>query len=363
MAKIRELLNKIDNLFQKILKKFEIELADKSKQEKLYESLRDLITILFAVVLGVGLSELSKVKGHQEYAIFIIAYISIFSSWWGYHWGTIIGPKETNILNYIIDCGLLIIYWYLINTRSPFCSVLLFYALMFFFYTLWELVRFFTKKGLSSQTQNNTIKEALKFNFKTFILILLLMILYSFPSLHLRPSVTNITEWSLIIILFICIIFYRFYIHKIYKQLYVNLYNNSINRENSELSELERKALEAAKEAASRARNHLSNFRVGAAIIASSHRIYAGCNIEFDNYSNTIHAEESAIAAFVSAGEKQPPLAIVVYVPGEKIYFPCGMCLQSLFELGGKNLKVIACSDKAQETKSIAELLPYGFKL
>jgi len=356
MAKIKELLNKIDNLFQKILKKFEIELADKSKQEKLYESLRDLITILFAVVLGVGLSELSKVKGPQEYAILIIAYISIFLSWCGYHWGTIIGPKEANILNYIIDCGLLIIYWYLINTRSPFYYVLLLYALMFFFYTLWELVRFFTKKGLSSQTQNNTIKEALKFNFKTFILMLLLIIVYSLISPHFSSSKINLMEWFLIIILFICLIDYRVNIRKIYKQLY----NNSINGENPGLEE---KALEVAKEAASRARNHLSNFRVGAAIIASSHRIYAGCNIEFDNYSNTIHAEESAIAAFVSAGEKQPPLAIVVYVPGEKIYFPCGMCLQSLFELGGKDLKVIACSDKAKKIKSVGELLPYGFKL
>jgi cytidine deaminase len=101
---------------------------------------------------------------------------------------------------------------------------------------------------------------------------------------------------------------------------------------------------------------------VGAAIAASSGEIYTGCNIEFDNYSNTIHAEEFAISAFVTAGEKKA-LAIAVYTFGDNVAFPCGMCRQSLFELGGKRMKVLACNPHSCQTKTMDELLPEGFKL
>ena len=47
----------------------------------------------------------------------------------------------------------------------------------------------------------------------------------------------------------------------------------------------------------------------------------------------------------------------------ENICWPCGMCLQSLFELGKGELKVIACNENSSETKTIGDLLPEGFRL
>lgn len=134
------------------------------------------------------------------------------------------------------------------------------------------------------------------------------------------------------------------------------------SQEKSISDELVKELVEKAKAASMNARAHLSGFKVGAAIASEDGNIYTGCNIEFDNYSNTIHAEEAAISAFVSAGETNP-LAIAVATSGHKVQFPCGMCLQSLFELGGPTLKIIACNNEKCKIKTIGELLPSGFRL
>ena len=90
--------------------------------------------------------------------------------------------------------------------------------------------------------------------------------------------------------------------------------------------------------------------------------MYAGCNVEFDNYSNTIHAEEAAIASAVASGEKElAAVAVVTGVPD--LAWPCGMCLQSLYEMGGPDLLVIAGAGNLQERKRMSELLPEGFRL
>lgn len=123
-----------------------------------------------------------------------------------------------------------------------------------------------------------------------------------------------------------------------------------------EKSNLIRKARLAAKSA----RPKLSGFHVGAAILAEGGAVYLGANIEFDNYSNTIHAEESAVSAFVMAGEKKM-LVIAVYTNGSQLWWPCGMCRQSLYELSGGKLEIIACNDNESRATTIEEILPGGF--
>ena len=136
-----------------------------------------------------------------------------------------------------------------------------------------------------------------------------------------------------------------------------------INNLNRKITHIERELINKAKAVSKNARVPLSCFPVGAAILSKTGNIYTGCNIEFDNYSNTIHAEEAAISIMVSKGETQP-IYIAVYTQVNKdLFFPCGMCRQSLFELGGKDLKVIACNDMKCEMKTMEELLPLGFHL
>lgn len=119
--------------------------------------------------------------------------------------------------------------------------------------------------------------------------------------------------------------------------------------------------IHVAKEAAQKARCYISNFRVGVALLAKSGVIYLGCNIEFDNFSNTIHAEETAIAAAVMAGETEFE-AIAVATFDKQLWYPCGMCRQSLYEICGPDLTVIACNEEEFEQKTMAELLPVPFK-
>lgn len=129
------------------------------------------------------------------------------------------------------------------------------------------------------------------------------------------------------------------------------------------LSDIEKKLIEVAREASKNSRAILSNYRVGAAILTENGKIYRGCNIEFDNYSNTIHAEESAISSMIVNSPKDKPICIAVYTQGEDIAFPCGMCRQSLFELGGYDLKVIGFSNGNYEVKLMKDLLPLAFKI
>jgi cytidine deaminase len=133
--------------------------------------------------------------------------------------------------------------------------------------------------------------------------------------------------------------------------------------EENKIAVIKKTMIEKAKAAADFARPHLSHYRVGAAIGASDGQIYTGCNIEFDNYSNTIHAEEAALSNMASSSQDAKPIIIAVYTSGEDVAWPCGMCRQSLFEMGGNNLRVIACNDSSYEIMSIAELLPKAFKL
>jgi cytidine deaminase len=118
--------------------------------------------------------------------------------------------------------------------------------------------------------------------------------------------------------------------------------------------------LKKAKEASKKARCPLSKFVVGAALLASSGKIYCGCNVEFDNYSNTLHAEEVAIGAFVTAGEKTAK-AIAIYTPA--LFPSCGMCRQSLYEIGGPELLVLASGKNKKKSWRLKALLPEAFSL
>jgi cytidine deaminase len=127
-------------------------------------------------------------------------------------------------------------------------------------------------------------------------------------------------------------------------------------------NEMNARLAESAKSIAANARVHLSKFRVGAAVLSDSGKIYLGCNVEFDNYSNTIHAEEAALSALVAAGDSKP-VKIAVFTEAETPCFPCGMCRQSLYELGGPDLEVLACNNHEVKEARMQELMPFAFHL
>ena len=109
------------NSFRKIISICEIGPTDVVKKQE-YRSLSELVTILFAVIFGVGLSQLGELESGYDFGILMLGYVAVALSWWGYNWGIIVRP-ETNILNYIIDVVLIAIYWWLISSSLKFIRI------------------------------------------------------------------------------------------------------------------------------------------------------------------------------------------------------------------------------------------------
>ena|SRR6185369_10290068 len=127
--------------------------------------------------------------------------------------------------------------------------------------------------------------------------------------------------------------------------------------------------IEAAKAATQMAYCPYSNFPVGVALLTFDDKIYTGCNIENAAYSQTIHAEETALAKAVSDGGIQRAKAagltqfdfikaVAVHTPKGGDPWPCCNCRQSLCEFGLKMDIVGESKDGRMLSKKLADLVP-----
>jgi cytidine deaminase len=109
-----------------------------------------------------------------------------------------------------------------------------------------------------------------------------------------------------------------------------------------------------------RAHAPYSRFRVGAALLASSGRIYAGCNVEISTYALTICAERTAIFKAISEGDRNfKAIAVVSDDPGYTP--PCGACRQVLMDLAG-NIDFLMVNGKGNvKVLKMKKLLPHAF--
>ena len=106
-----------------------------------------------------------------------------------------------------------------------------------------------------------------------------------------------------------------------------------------------------------------SGFKVGAALLTKSGKIYLGCNIENAAYSPTICAERTAFAKAVSEGEREFS-AIAVAGWGSKPGFalPCGVCRQFMMEFCDPPVFAIIVTDGTDNREyTLVELMPNGF--
>ncbi|MCB5230135.1 MAG: cytidine deaminase [Candidatus Cloacimonas sp.] len=127
------------------------------------------------------------------------------------------------------------------------------------------------------------------------------------------------------------------------------------------MTDNERSLIEKAKLASQNAYAPYSGYKVGAALLAKSGKIFTGCNIENASYSLTICAERSALAQAVSAGEKEY-VAIAIYVDSDKLFSPCGACRQVLIEFSPK-MKVLYANNDRERSAILEDLLPETFHL
>jgi cytidine deaminase len=116
--------------------------------------------------------------------------------------------------------------------------------------------------------------------------------------------------------------------------------------------------IEAARDVQSEAYVPYSEYTVGAAIETADGDVYVGCNLEVSNYSNSLHAEEVAIAEALKNGHHE--FQRLAVSSGERdAVTPCGMCRQTLTEFCDDDLRVLcdAGGDEVRE-HALGDLLP-----
>jgi len=123
--------------------------------------------------------------------------------------------------------------------------------------------------------------------------------------------------------------------------------------------ELREKLIQAAVEARHWAYAPYSRYRVGAAVLTGSGKIYDGVNVENAAYPDSICAERVAVFKAVSEGEKNFEALVVSTNNGGT---PCGSCRQVLAEFGLDTLVVIVDDQgRVLHEQRLSELLPNSF--
>ncbi|MBE7703660.1 MAG: cytidine deaminase [Cyanobacteria bacterium SIG28] len=122
--------------------------------------------------------------------------------------------------------------------------------------------------------------------------------------------------------------------------------------------------MNSAKKAAQNSYSPFSRFAVGAAVLASSGKIYEGCNVENSSFGLTICAERCAIFKAVSEGEKEI-VAVAIYSPNADSCYPCGACRQVMYEFQGDNEEISVITENLGqlEVQKLSYFLPCGFRI
>lgn len=126
----------------------------------------------------------------------------------------------------------------------------------------------------------------------------------------------------------------------------------------------DKQLLELAAKAREKAYAPYSGFRVGAALLGKSGKIYTGCNVENAAYTPTNCAERTAVFKAVSEGEKEFAAIAIVGGKGEEIAdfcAPCGICRQVLAEFCDGDFRILLGTPDNVSVHTLAELLPYSF--
>lgn len=108
-----------------------------------------------------------------------------------------------------------------------------------------------------------------------------------------------------------------------------------------------------------------SGYRVGAALLSHSGKVYTGCNIENAAYTPTVCAERTAFFQAVSAGERG--FAMIAVAGGKNgiisgAFPPCGVCRQVMAEFCAPDFPVLVVTGEDTYTAyRLGDLLPMAF--
>ena len=127
---------------------------------------------------------------------------------------------------------------------------------------------------------------------------------------------------------------------------------------------LDKELLLLAIEARKQSYSPYSGFRVGAALLGKSGKVYSGCNIENAAYTPTNCAERTAVFKAVSEGEREFEAIAIVGGKGEEpadFCAPCGVCRQVLAEFCDLDFRIILGTPENIRVYTLKELMPFSF--
>ena len=107
-----------------------------------------------------------------------------------------------------------------------------------------------------------------------------------------------------------------------------------------------------------------SGFRVGAALLSESGKVYLGCNVENASFGATCCAERTALFTAVAAGERSfTALALVggKADEGDSGVFPCGICRQALAEFCPPDMPIAVKDGDGFTLYQLSDVLPMAF--
>ena len=121
--------------------------------------------------------------------------------------------------------------------------------------------------------------------------------------------------------------------------------------------------IDFARKAIEKAYAPYSKFRVGAALLTKTGKVYTGCNVEIASLGATNCAERTAIWKAVSEEGKIEIAKIAIVSDAEDLIYPCGICRQVMAEFADDNMELL-CTKKNGEYETIrfGNILPNAFR-
>lgn len=128
---------------------------------------------------------------------------------------------------------------------------------------------------------------------------------------------------------------------------------------------MKKQLIETAVKAREMAYAPYSHYKVGAALLAKSGKIYTGCNVENASFTPTNCAERTAFFKAISEGDREfEMIAIVAGKDGEELSkncTPCGVCRQVMTEFCDKDFKIILGTPDDFKVLTLEEIMPHSF--
>lgn len=119
--------------------------------------------------------------------------------------------------------------------------------------------------------------------------------------------------------------------------------------------------MEKAQEARLKSYAPYSEFKVGAALLTKSGKIYSGCNIENSSFTPTCCAERVAFFKAISEGEKE--FEAIAVVGNNNPCYPCGVCRQVMSEFCNDDFKIYLLENDNIKEHTLNDILPFSFEL